>query len=40
MKAYYKDGVCYLNDQPTPETSVWAALKAEYVKRLLSAPSQ
>lgn len=36
MKAEYKDGVCYLNGRPTPETSAWAALKAEYAKLLLA----
>lgn len=36
MKAYWKDGVCYLNDKPTSESSVWAALKSEYIKRLMA----
>ena len=40
MKAQFINGICHLNGKPTSETSTWAALKAEYVKRLLSSPSQ
>lgn len=34
MKAEFINGVCHLNGKPTTEASAWAALKAEYVKRL------
>lgn len=27
MKAYWKDGKCYLNDQEMPESEIWAILK-------------
>lgn len=37
MKAYWKDGICYLNDKPTPESRVWAALRSEFIKRLKEA---
>jgi len=38
MKAEIKNGVCYLNGKPTTESSAWAALKAEYIKRLTENP--
>lgn len=34
MKAYWENGICYLGDRPTSETSIWAALKAEYIKMI------
>ena len=36
MKAQFIKGVCHLNGKPTTETGAWAALKAEYVKRLMA----
>ncbi len=38
MKAEYINGQCYLNGKPTTESSAWAALKAEYIKRLTGNP--
>lgn len=29
----WKDGVCYLNGKPTPESVAWAALRVEFIKR-------
>ena len=34
MKAEFIDGICHLNGKPSTEANAWAALKAEYVKRL------
>ena len=34
MRAYWKDGKCYLNDKEMPESEVWAILRVERIKQI------